>query len=72
MKKKTQNISPAEKAAPDSRREAPYFCKVAATEAAALGGIALRAIMSGIPKQKSARGKAPEMVETTKKNLGEE
>lgn len=72
MKKKSPNISPAAKTAPASRRETPYFCNVAATEASALGGIALRAIMSGIPKQKSARGKAPEPVKTTNETSDEE
>lgn len=71
MKKKSPNISPA-KAKTDARRGAPYFCKVAAADAPALDTIALRALMSGIPMQKSTRGAAPEIVEKTKKTSSED
>jgi hypothetical protein len=71
MKKKSPNISPA-KAKPDGRRETPYFCKVSSAGAPALDTIALRAIMSGIPMQKSTRGEIPKFGKTTKKNSGED
>ena len=67
MKKKNPNISPAAQAESDSRREYMNFSKAAGTEAPALGGIALRAIMSDIPKQKSMCGRAQEIVAKTKK-----